>query len=84
MGTNLIFSSGGKGDCRHVYYFHSFFQEEKETVDMCTNISVFLQEDKETVDICTNVIDFLQEEKETVDMFTNVRVFLQEKDCRHV
>ena len=57
-----------------------FLQEEKETVDMCTNFIVFrgrkiLQtfvlmllfffRGKETADICTNVIVFLQGEKET-------------------
>ena len=46
-----------------------FLQDEKETVDICTNVSVFLQEEKETVGICANVIVFFPG---------------GERDCRHV
>ena len=42
-----------------------FLQEEKETVDICTNVIVFLQEWKGTVDICTKFIVFIKDENET-------------------
>ena len=45
--------------CTNVFVF---LQEEKETVDICTNV-VFLQEEKQTVDICTNVIYFFRRRK---------------------
>ena len=38
-------------------------QEEKETVDICTNLFVFLQEEKENADICTNCIVFFRRRK---------------------
>ena len=75
----LLFSSGGERDCRHLYYFYCFLQEEKETVDICTNVIVFLQEEKYTADICTNFIVFLQEEKETVDICTTFIVFFRRR-----
>ena len=40
-----------------------FLQEEKETVDICTNCSVFLQDEKETVEFGINCIVFLQEKR---------------------
>jgi len=72
MGTNLIFSSGGKGDCRHVYYFHSFIQEEKETVNMCTNFIVFFRRRKRLQTFVLILLFFFRREKETVGMGTNL------------
>ena len=44
----IVLSSGGERDCRHLYKCYCFvFQEEKEIVDRCTNVSIFLQEEKD-------------------------------------
>ena len=45
---------------------------EKETVDMCTNFSVFLQDEKETVDMCTNFIVFFSGGEVIVTLFLQV------------